>query len=92
MTFGIGRGFAAVQILKKKKNENESLNRLEYFDKVLQTIWCWKDLAQGITKWHLSSVEALRVPNSEKGENGHIPWTEWNILINFCVSIDIDTI
>ena len=32
---------------------------MEYFDKILQTIWCWKDLAQGIAKWHLSAVEAL---------------------------------
>ena len=37
MSFGIGRGFAEVQILKKK-NENKLFNRLEYFDKILQTI------------------------------------------------------
>ena len=36
MTFGIGRGFAEVQILKK--SENYLLNRLEYFYKILQTI------------------------------------------------------
>ena len=36
MTFGIGRGFAEVQILKK--SENLLFNRLEYFDKILQTI------------------------------------------------------
>ena len=42
MTFGIGRGFAAVQILKK--SENSLLNHLEYFDKML------KDLAQGTAK------------------------------------------
>ena len=42
-----------VEVSKKVK----LLNRLEYFDKLLQTIWCWKDLAQGIAKWHLSSVE-----------------------------------
>ena len=36
MTFGIGRGFAEVQILKKVKMA--LLNRLEYFDKILQTI------------------------------------------------------
>ena len=29
------------------------------FDNILQTNWCWKDLAQGIAKWHLLSVEAL---------------------------------
>ena len=33
MTFGIDRGFAEVQILKK--SENLLLNRLEYFDKIL---------------------------------------------------------
>ena len=27
-----------------------------------------------------------------KSENGPISWTEWNILINFCVNIDIDKI
>ena len=43
MTFGIGQRFAEVQILKK--SENKLFNRLEYFDKILQTIWCWKDLA-----------------------------------------------
>ena len=43
MTFVIGRGFAEVQILKKK-SKIKLLNRLEYFDK-------------GIAKWHLSSVE-----------------------------------
>ena len=28
----------------------------------------------------------------KKSENGPISWTEWNILINFCVNIDIDKI
>ena len=46
MTFGIGRGFAEVQILKK--SENYLLNRLEYFYKILQTIWCWKDLGKRV--------------------------------------------
>ena len=36
MTFVIGRGFAEVRILKK--SENLLLNRLEYFDKSVQTI------------------------------------------------------
>ena len=35
MTFGIGRGFAEVQILKK--SEIYLLNRLEYFDKIWKT-------------------------------------------------------
>ena len=90
MTFGIGRGFAEVQILQK--SENYLLNRSEYFDKILQTIWCWKDLAQGIGKWHLSLVEALPSATFWKSENGPFSWTEWNILINFCLNIDIDKI
>ena len=36
-----------------EKSENWLLNCLEYFDKFLQTNWCWKDLA------HLLLVEAL---------------------------------
>ena len=35
MIFGIGRGFAEVQILKT--SEIQFFNRLEYFDKILQT-------------------------------------------------------
>ena len=90
ITFGIGRGFAEVQILKKKWKL--TIKTLEYFDKILQTIWCWKDLAQGTAKWHLSSIEALPIAKFWKSENGPISWTEWNILINFCVNIDIDKI
>ena len=70
MTFGIDRGFAEVQILKK--SEIYLLNRLEYFDKILQIHWYWKDLAQGIAKWHLSSAEALPSAKFRKSDNGHI--------------------
>ena len=45
-----------------------------------------------IAKWHLSSVEALPSAKFWKSENGPNSWTEWNILINFCVNIDIDKI
>ena len=41
------------------------------------------------------SLELWRIlPSAKfwKSENGPIPWTEWNILINFCVNIDIDKI
>ena len=65
---------------------------MEYFDKIMQTIWCWKDLALGIAKWPLSSVEALPIAKFWKSENGPISWTEWTILINFCVNIDVDKI
>ena len=60
----IGRGFAAVQILKKVKLAL-SLEPLLYFDKSLHTHYCWHDLdrgiAQEIPKWHLTSVEAVRL-------------------------------
>ena len=134
MTFGISRGFAEVQILKKMK-----INRLEYFDKILQTIWCWKDLAQGIAKWHFIigrgfverqilkkwkwsyrlnwveyfdkllrkhwywqdlaqeianwhflSVEALPGSKFGKSENGPTSRTVKNIVMKFCIHIDID--
>ena len=38
------------------------------------------------------SLEALPSAKFWKSENGPISWTEWNILINFCVNIDIDKI
>ena len=38
---------------------------------------------------NLSSVEALPSAKFWKSENGLISWTEWNILIDFCVNIDI---
>ena len=45
--------------------------------------------SETIAKWHLSSVEALPSAKFWKSENGFISWTEWNILIDFCVNIDI---
>ena len=45
-----------------------------------------------IAKWHLSSIEALPSAKFWKSEIGLISWTEWNILIDFCVNIDIDNI
>ena len=42
-----------------------------------------------ITKWHLSSVEALPSAKFWQSENGLISWTERNNLIDFCVNIDI---
>ena len=38
---------------------------------------------------NLSLVEALPSSKFWKSENGLISWTEWYILINFCVNIDI---
>ena len=49
MTFGIGRGFAEVQILKKW-NWPYLLNLSVYFDKILHTHYYWHDLDRGIAK------------------------------------------
>ena len=49
ITFGIGRGFAEVQILKKG-NWPYLLNLLVYFDKILHTHYYWHDLEKGIAK------------------------------------------
>ena len=68
-----------------------TLNRLEYFDKILHMHWYWRLLVQEIAKWHLSLVEALPSAKFWKSENSPISWTELNILKNFCVIIDIDT-
>ena len=86
MTFGIGRGFADVQILKTVKFNSETVWII--LIKILQIHWYWQDLAQGIAK-HLSSVDALPSAKFWKIENGSISSTEWNILINFFIHIDI---
>ena len=89
MTFIIGRGFAERQILKKWKWPY-LLNWVEYFDKLLRKHWYWQDLAQEIVKWHVLLVEALPSSKFWKSENGPISWTEWNIVMKFCIHIDID--
>ena len=89
MTFIIGRGFAERQILKKWKWPY-LLNWVEYFDKLLRKHWYWQDLAQEIAKWHFSLVEALPSSKFWKSDNGAISWTEWNIVMEFCMHIDID--
>ena len=50
MTFGIGRSFAEVQILKKKWNWPYLLNLLVCFDKILHTHYYWHDLDREIAK------------------------------------------
>ena len=89
MTFIIGRDFAERQILKKWKWPY-LLNWVEYFDKLLRKQSYWQDLAQEIAKWHFSSVEALPSSKFWKSENGSISWTERNIVMKFCIHIDID--
>ena len=66
------------------------LNWMEYFDKLLRKHWYWQDLAQEIAKWHFSLVEALPSSKFWKSDNGAISWTEWNIVMKFCIHIDID--
>ena len=83
MTFIISRGFAECQILKKWK-------WVQYFDKLLRKHWYWQVLAQEIAKWHFSLVEALPSSKFWKSDNGAISWTEWNIVMKFCIDIDID--
>ena len=69
-----------------------TLNRLECFDNILHTHWYWRHLVQEIAKWHLSLVEALPSSNFWKSENSPFSWTEWDILTNSCVNIDINQI
>ena len=89
MTFIIGRGFAERQILKKWKWPY-LLNWVEYSDKLLRKHWYWQDLAQEIAKWHFSSIQALPSSKFWKSDSGAISWTEWNIVMKFCIHIDIN--
>ena len=89
MTFIIGGGFAERQILKKWKWPY-LLNWVEYFDKLLRKYWYWQDLSQEIAKYHFSSVEVLPSSKFWKSEIGTISWTEWNIVMKFCIHIGID--
>ena len=91
MTFIIGRGFAEPQSLKTWK-WSYLLNWVEYFDKPFRKHWYWQDLAQEIAKWHFSSVEDLPSSKFWKSDNGAISWTEWNLVMKFCIHIDIDMI
>ena len=50
MIYGIGPGFAEVQILKKSETGPFPLNLLVYFDKILHTHYYWHDLDRGIAK------------------------------------------
>ena len=60
-------------------------------------IWDWLSFCRGsnseksetIAKRHLLSVEAMLSAKFWKSETGLISWTEWNILIDFCLNIDI---
>ena len=67
-----------------------TVNRLEYFDKILHTHWYWQDVAQEIVECHFGLAEALPRFQFWKSENGPISLTEWNIVMKFCIHIDID--
>ena len=87
MTFNfiIGWGFVECQILKKWKWPY-LLNWVEYFDKLLRKHWYWQEIAN----WHFSSFEALPSSKFWKSENDPISWTVKNIVMKFCIHIDID--
>ena len=87
--FIIGRGFAERQILKKWKLLY-LLNWVKYFDKLLRKHWYWQDLAQEIAKWHFLKGRGFAELQILKSDNGAISWTEWNIVMKFCIHIDID--
>ena len=89
MSFFIGLCFAELQILKKWKWPY-LLNWVEYFDKLLRKNWYWQDLAQEIANWHVLLVEALPSSKFWKSENGPITRTVKNIVMKFCIPIDID--
>ena len=63
---------------------------MEIFDKLFRTHWYWQDLAQEIAKWHFSLVEALPSSKFWKSDNGTISRTVKNIVMKFCIHIDID--
>ena len=59
-----------------------------------EIVWVFAEVqilkkSETIEKWHLSLVEVLLSAKFWKSENGLISWTEWNILLDFCVNIDI---
>ena len=69
-----------------------------YLMRLSKDIWDWLSVCRGsnsekseiIAKWHLSSVEALPSAKFWKNENGPISWTEWNIVMKFCIHIGIE--
>ena len=100
MTLEIGWVFAEVQILKKvrllqndiyHRSRPYLLNWVEYFDRLLRKHWYYQDLAQEIVKCNFSSVEVLPSSKFWKSANGPIYWTEWNIVMKFCIHIGILT-
>ena len=50
----------------------------------------WQDLAQKIANWYFLSVEDLPSSKLLKSENDPISRTVKNIVMKFCIHIDID--
>ena len=67
------------------------LNWVEYIDRLLRKHWYYQDLAQEIVKCHFSSVQVLPSAKFWRSENGPISWSEWNIVMKFCIHIGILT-
>ena len=59
MSFGIGQGFAEVQILKNSKTALSLWIFLKYFDKIMHKHSYWRELDRGIAKCNLSSEAAI---------------------------------
>ena len=94
MIFGIGRGFAEVQILKKGKLALSKLNRLVCFDKILHTHYYWHDLDRGIAK---SSPRDCKMKFNIGRGCAELQilkkwkWPNWvTIVMKLCIHIDID--
>ena len=95
MIFGMGWGFAEVQILKKKKwNWPYPVNLLVYFVKILHTHYYWHDLDRGTAKssprdckMTLNIGRGCAELKFWKSENGR---TAWTIVMKLCIHIDID--
>ena len=88
MTFIIGWGFAERQILKKWKWPY-LFNCMEYFDKLLREHWYWQELTKEIANRHFLSVEAMPISSFWISENDLISWTVKNIVMKFCIHVDI---
>ena len=64
-----------------------SLKLSGIFDRLLRKHWYYQDLAQEIVKCHFSLVEVLSSSKFWKSENGPTSWTEWNMVMKFCIHI-----
>ena len=92
MSFIISRGYAEVQILKTSESDPSSFwnkgpqnlpkQKIKRFYKNIIILYAKKGEYQ---------PQCLLTNSAKcwKSENGLISWTEWNILIDFCVNIDI---